>query len=71
MTTHKTVPRHIWYHEVEMAAIRGGAKGDWIRERFPHSRMSIWYNAGEAIGGAVDMILFCWKQEPIGVRDAR
>lgn len=65
-----TVPRHIWKHEVELAAIRAGASAEWIEERFA-ARMVIWWNAGETIDGAVDMILFTWKQEPVETRADR
>lgn len=61
------VPRLIWKHEIEIRAIHAGAKPEWIRERFGH-RWDIWYNAGETIEGALDMILFTLKQEPKEVR---
>lgn len=65
-----TVPSHIWKHEVVLAAIRAGVDAEWIKERFA-ARMVIWWNAGETIEGAVEMILFTWKQEPIETRGAR
>lgn len=67
MSTRETTPRHIWRHEVEVAAIRGGAPAEWLRERF-EARMGIWFNAGESVAGAVEMILFTLKQEPREVR---
>lgn len=63
----QTQPRHFWKQEVELAAIKAGVDINWLRDRFG-VRMAGWYNAGETVSGAVDMILFTWKQEPIELR---
>lgn len=63
----QTQPRHFWKQDVELACVAAGVGIDWLRERF-EARMGIWYNAGETVRGAVDMILFTWKQEPVEVR---
>lgn len=65
--TNATMPKHFWKHDVQLAAIRAGADAEWLRARF-NDRMSIWYNAGETIDGAVEMILFTWRQQPIEER---
>lgn len=67
MVAAQTQPRLFWKHEVEMAAIGAGVGAEWLRERFG-LRLTGWYNAGETVRGAVDMILFTWKQEPIELR---
>ncbi len=56
MTTNKTMPRHFWMHEVVVAAVKGGAVAEWIHSHFD-SRMVVWFNAGETIEGAVEMLL--------------
>lgn len=63
MSTNETTPRHIWMHEVKVAAIAKGAKSEWIEARFS-TRLPIWFNAGESVQGAVDMIVFTLRQEP-------
>lgn len=65
--TTDTMPFHIWLHEVKLAAIRAGASSEWLDERFGH-RLGDWANAGETVGGAVDMILFTLKREAIETR---
>ena len=67
MSTKDTTPFHIWKHEVQVAAIANGAKAEWLGERF-EARMPIWYRAGETVQGAVDMIDFTRKQEPVEAR---
>lgn len=65
--TKGTMPLHIWLHEVKLAAIHGGADAEWLNERFGH-RLVGWFDVGESVAGAVEMVLFCWKREPIETR---
>lgn len=63
----QTQPRHFWKHDVTTMAIEAGVSAEWLRERF-NERMTIWYNAGETVQGAAEMVVFTWKQEPIELR---
>ncbi len=58
-STNETCPRHIWMHEVILAAIRNGADADLCRE-CPY--LSLWYNSGEPIWMATDGLAF-WAKE--------
>lgn len=57
-----TMPLHIWKHETTLAAIHGGATAKWLDERFGH-RLADWFDAGETVFGAVEMILFTLGRE--------
>lgn len=64
----QTQPRLFWKHDVITSAVRSGVDVDWLMNRFS-ARLTGWYNAGESAQGALEMILFTWKQEPIELRD--
>jgi hypothetical protein len=50
-----------WAHHVAVNAISNGVGADWLTENFA-KRMVIWFEAGESVAGAVEMLCFSWRQ---------
>lgn len=65
--TNATMNRMSWAHHVATGAIANGVDADWLTENFA-SRMVVWFNAGESVGGAVDMLVFSWTASRPAVR---
>jgi len=59
--TNATMNRAHWAHHVAINAIHNGVNADWLTENFA-SRMVIWFNAGETVAGAVEMLVFSWRE---------
>lgn len=56
--TKTSVPRFIWIHEVEVAAVREGASSDSLRAAHVRARMHSAYINGESMGSAAaDVVL--------------
>jgi hypothetical protein len=68
-STCETCPRHIWKHEVVMAAIAKGATAEHI-EAFK-SKLDLWYTSGEPVWMAADSLAFAAKEHAIQVRADR
>lgn len=58
--TNESASYRAWKYAVLESACGDGLTGDWLRETFS-ARMPIWFDAGETVAGAVEMIRFTWK----------
>lgn len=76
-STVETCPKHIWKHEVVMAAIAHGADAalcDEIANAVVGSgqkRLSLWYHSGEPVWMAAETLATMAKQRAIHVRADR
>ena len=68
--TAATMNRTHWCHHVSVNAIRNGVSADWLTENFA-GRMVVWFTAGESVGGAVEMLVFSWRQSRVDERAER
>lgn len=68
--TNATMRRLHWAHHVAVGAIHSGVPSDWLTENFA-SRMVVWFNVGETVRGAVDMLVFSWRQSRVEERTGR
>lgn len=68
--TRSTMRRMHWMHHVAVEAIRQGVSADWLTEHFA-ARMVVWFNAGETVRGAVEMLTFSWRQSRVEERAER
>jgi hypothetical protein len=59
--TNATMRRTHWCHHVAVQAIRNGVDANWLTENFA-KRMVVWFNAGETVRGAVEMLAFSWRE---------
>lgn len=64
--TKETMPRHIWIHEVTMAAIGAGAAAEGIQEL--KAKLIMWYEAGEPVWMAASGIAQMVKSRAVHVR---
>lgn len=68
--TSATMARTHWMHHVTLNAIRNGVDADWLKSNHA-GRMVVWFNAGEAVRGAVEMLVFWWRQWRVAERAER
>ena len=68
--TNATTPRRTWSDKVQVGAARAGVDPYWVREHFA-ARMGVWFHAGETVRGAVEMLVFSWRQSAVDRRADR
>lgn len=61
--TRETQPRHLWRHDVELAAIRAGVTREFIDAHA--DRVNAAYNAGEVAWMLADEIVFRFRRGAI------
>lgn len=68
-STCETCPRHIWKHEVTLAAFAKGATAESCAPFM--AKLDLWYTSGEPVWMAADSLAFAAKQHAIEARADR
>jgi hypothetical protein len=65
-STCETCPRHIWKHEVTMAAFSKGATAEACAPFM--AKLDLWYASGEPVWMAADSLAFMAKESAVQAR---